>query len=112
MGKKIEWLSDKLTTMFGKDSTSTTLVIIIWILYRLADSVGVSDEIFISVVGIVANVYHNLEKQDKATLLQKVNSQEKTLFLLGHGVDPDKTELLYTKAEKEVEKKDLPEPPV
>jgi hypothetical protein len=96
MGKKIAWIQDKITTMFGKDSTSTTLILVSYILWRLADNYGISEEVFLLVMGIVANIYNNLQKLDNADLKKKNYDQAKTLFLLGHGINPDETEKLYT----------------
>ena len=107
MGKKFEWVSDKITTIFGKDSASTTLVLIAYVLWNIAETYGMSEMVFLSFMTIIANIYNNLTKQDVKAKDKTIYDQQKTLFLLGHGIDPDKTEQLYTKEEK----KELPPAP-
>lgn len=106
MGQKIAWLQDKLTTMLGKDSASTTELVIIYILYRILTNYGLDEEIFFAIVGIVLSTYHNLQVQDNNDLKKKNDSLVKSNFLLQQGLDPTRTEVLYEK-----EKKDLPDPP-
>jgi hypothetical protein len=83
---------------------STTMVLIVYLLYQLAEKYNLSEEVFFAIVGIVANVYNNLANTDKKELQLKLDSHQKTIWLLETGVNPDKTENVYTNSS-------LPTPP-